>query len=325
MAKTPWRNEDQAGTEYTANRHFKDTVFRLLFREKSELLSLFNAVNGTNYENSEELEVNTLENAIYMSMKNDLSCVLDNQVNLFEHQSTPNPNMPLRDLFYTARLYEKMIRASNNNVYSQKMIRLPQPKFIIFYNGEVVQPEKKLLYLSDLYAKTTGNPDLELKVIQLNINPGYNEDLKKNCESLRGYMIYVDKVRNYNKFMPLEQAVEQAVRECIQDGILADFFQRNQTEVIQMSIFEYDQEAHMQQIREEGREEGFEEGREEGFDEGFEEGTISCILTLLEPLGEVPESLKKRLSSADGDANTLTSWLRLAAKVASIDEFEKKM
>ncbi len=99
-------------------RNYRDTIFRMLFREKTELLSLFNAVHGTKYENPEELEITTLENAVYMSMKNDISCVLDMQLVLYEHQSTVNPNMPLRDLFYVSKLLEEMTRMRDNLIIS---------------------------------------------------------------------------------------------------------------------------------------------------------------------------------------------------------------
>lgn len=94
-------------------RNYKDSVFRMLYREKKELLSLYNAVNQTHYENEADLKVTTLENAIYMNMKNDVSCVVDLRMNLYEHQATVNPNMPLRDLFYVARLFENLIGCRN--------------------------------------------------------------------------------------------------------------------------------------------------------------------------------------------------------------------
>ncbi|MCM1246712.1 MAG: hypothetical protein NC293_13825, partial [Roseburia sp.] len=223
-------------------RNHKDTVFRMLFRDKEKLLSLFNAVNGTDYEDPEELQINVLENALYMNMKNDMSCVLDARLNLYEHQSTVNPNMPLRDLFYISRMYETMIR--KEEIYGSKAVKLPTPRFVVFYNGKDEQPERKVMYLSNLYAKQVGEPGLELAVVQLNINKGYNEELKKNCEPLLGYMAYVEKVGRYQKDMGIEEAVDRSVTECIREGILADFFQKNRAEVVQMSIFEYDEEAH---------------------------------------------------------------------------------
>lgn len=253
--------KDKSVFDTKVMRIHKDTVFRMLFRDKKKLLSLFNAVNGTHYEDPEELQVNTLENAIYMNMKNDVSCVLDAQLNLYEHQSTVNPNMPLRDLFYISRMYETMVR--KEEIYSSKAVKLPTPRFVVFYNGKDEQPERRVMYLSNLYTKQMGEPGLELAVVQLNINEGYNEELKKSCEPLFGYMTYVEKVNRYRKQIGLEAAVDRSVTECIREGILADFFQKNRAEVVQMSIFEYDEEAHMRLIREEGREEGRDKGIEE--------------------------------------------------------------
>lgn len=249
--------KDKAVFDTKVMRMHKDTVFRMLFRDKKKLLSLFNAVNGTHYEDPEELQVNTLENAIYMNMKNDVSCVLDARLNLYEHQSTVNPNMPLRDLFYISRMYETMVR--KEEIYSSKEVKLPTPHFVVFYNGKDEQPERRVMYLSNLYTKQMGEPGLELAVVQLNINEGYNEELKKSCEPLFGYMTYVEKVNRYRKQIGLEAAVDRSVTECIREGILADFFQKNRAEVVQMSIFEYDEEAHMRLIREEGRDKGIEE------------------------------------------------------------------
>ena len=91
------------------NRNYKDTIFRMLFSDRKNLLSLYNAINGTSYMNPEDLEIVTLENAIYMGMKNDLSFIIDTNLFLYEHQSTYTPNMPLRDLFYISAEYQKLV------------------------------------------------------------------------------------------------------------------------------------------------------------------------------------------------------------------------
>jgi len=263
-------------TAQNANRKYKDTVFRMVFKEKKDLLSLFNAINGTNYDNSEELEVNTLENAVYMSMKNDVSCVLDLRMNLFEHQSTVNPNMPLRDLMYVAKLYEKMI--SKRDIYSKKRIQLPTPKFVVFYNGEEKQPERKVLRLSESFAKDTGEINLEVVVLQLNINPGYNKELIEKCKTLFEYIQFTERVRKYKKHMPFEEAIERAVVECIQEGILEEFLRENRSEVIAVSIFEYNEELHKKSLIEEG----IERGIERGLSQGEEKERIRIIKKMLE-------------------------------------------
>ncbi len=270
--KTEINTETNAGKRIPENPipvllNYKDTVFRMIFKDPGELLSLYNAVNDTHYDNPEELEVTTLENAIYMNMKNDVSCILDMRMNLYEHQSSINPNIPLRDLFYTARLYESLI--IKKDIYSSRQIMLPTPKFITFYNGVEKQPERRIMKLSDSYERR-GEVNLELTVVQLNINAGYNEELKGDCPILYQYMQYVEKVRAYKETMPIEKAVRKSVDECIAEGILKDFLIRNKAEAVQMSIFEYDEELHERTLREEGYEEGLEQGLEQGLEYGKE-------------------------------------------------------
>ncbi len=209
-------------------RNYRDTIFRMLFREKRELLSLFNAIHGTAYQEPEELEITTLENAVYMSMKNDISCVLDMQLALYEHQSTVNPNMPLRDLFYVSKLLEKRVR--KRDIYAGKRIVLPVPQFIVLYNGREPQPERREFYLSESFARRPDHPKLELVVVQININPGCNEDLVNSCKTLAEYVQYTERVRRYSQDLPLTEAVEKAVSECIEEDILADFLRKNRSE-----------------------------------------------------------------------------------------------
>lgn len=243
-------------------RDYKDNVFRMVYRRKEKLLELYNALNGTGYDNPDDLEVYTLENAIYMNVKNDVSILLDSVLTLYEQQSSVNPNMPLRDLMYVAHQLEKYVR--DKPIYSSKLVRLPVPKFIVFYNGTRRQPEKQILKLSDAYLKETLDPELELKVTMYNINPGYNKELMEQCRTLREYSCYVDRVRQYAKMLPLEEAVSRSVDECIKEGILAEFLQEQKAEVIAMSIFEYNEETELKKIREAEYELGLEEGRQHG-------------------------------------------------------------
>lgn len=251
-------------------RNYKDTVFRMLFREKKNLLSLYNALNGTNYTDVDDLEITTLENAVYMNYKNDISFVFDFELLLYEHQSTCNPNMPLRDLLYVSRVLQNRIR--NENLYSKSLVRIPAPRFVVFYNGTDVQPEQQTLCLSDAFEKRQEEPSLELSVTVYNINPGYNRELLDACRLLREYAQYVEHVRSYTEELPLSEAVEKAVDDCIRNGILNEFLSRNRAEAIEVSIFEYDEEKHMRSERKEWREIGREEGRSEGRAEGLKEG-----------------------------------------------------
>lgn len=130
-------------------RNYRDTLFRMLFRDKERLLSLFNAVNGTHYDDPEELMITTLEGALYLGMKNDVSCMIDMMMQLYEHQSTVNPNMPLRNLFYVSDLLQKYVYEKGLDIYSRKQIKIPTPKFVVFYNGEEEQPERKEFLLKN--------------------------------------------------------------------------------------------------------------------------------------------------------------------------------
>lgn len=266
--KTATAKKKQSGKLRTsANRKYKDTVFRMLFADKTNLLSLYNAMNGSNYHDPSKLQIITLENAIYIGMKNDLAFVIGTNLFLYEHQSTYNPNMPLRNLFYISSEYQKMV--DSNKLYSSTLLEIPAPHFVVFYNGTTKQEDSWYNYLSDSYHNFSGIPDLELKVVTLNINKGHNKELMEQCQTLNEYAQYVEKVRTYAKENNLDNAVERAVNECIHDGILADFLTQNKSEVIAMSIFEYDEKAVRQVYYEDGLEAGLKAGRKDGIKTGI--------------------------------------------------------
>lgn len=231
-------------------------------RKPKKALSLYNGLNGTDYRDESLLEFNTLENAIYMNLHNDISFAIVNQIHLYEHQSTLPVNLPLRDLLYIADILQKTI--VDKTIYSSKRLMIPNPNFVVFYNGQDKMPERLELKLSDSFLIPTDNPELELKVTVLNINEGTNEQLKEKCPELKEYMQYVDKVRKYNRELPLKDAVVKAVDECIKGNILRDFLMKQKGEVIKVSIYEFDEEREMKLIREDEREIGMEIGREEG-------------------------------------------------------------
>lgn len=241
-------------------RNYKARMFEMIFREKKELLSLYNAVNHTKYTNPDDLKINTLENAVYLSMKNDVSFVIGTRLSLYEQQSTYNPNLPLRYLFYISDLYSSMIRLEN--LYGTKLVKIPTPRFIIFYNGGIMKPDKELMKLSEAFSVKEKHPMLELKAEFININPGHNEELLSACKTLKDYSEYTARVRRYiTDGMEITNAVERAVTECIYEGILDDFLRKNRAEAIKMSIYEYDEERQRLLDREEGRELGREEGK----------------------------------------------------------------
>jgi len=293
-------------------RNYKDSIFRMLYLDEKELLSLYNAVNGTDYTDVENLEINTLQNAIYMNMKNDVSFLFDFQVNLYEQQSTVNPNMPLRDLIYVSKLIQNMVR--DCDLYGSALVKIPAPRFVVFYNGSEKQPERKVYRLSDSFSKKQDEPELEVIVTVLNINAGNNAEILGKCKTLREYMQYTDRVRCYALHMPIEEAVECAITECINEGILAEFLKKNRAEAMEVSIFEYNEELHLANLRR--------EGYEEGLEQGITQGKSLSILELLDELGEVSEELKVRILEQTQD-DVLSKWHKLAARAESIQEFEK--
>ena len=234
-------------TSVKVRRDHKDTLFRMIFSTRENLLSLYNAVNHSHYTDAKELEIVTLENAVYMNMKNDQAFLLDMQLNLYEHQSTYNPNMPLRDLFYISGEYQKLV--DRKSLYSSILLKLPAPNFIVFYNGKRKMPDRWTNCLSESYENQQGDPNLELKVVTININRDCNRKLMEQCRILGEYAQYVEKVRENAETMSLDSAVKEAVDECIQKGILADFLRVNRAEVIAMSIFEYDKEEEEQKLQ----------------------------------------------------------------------------
>ena len=256
------RKNHKAAEKTAANRNYKSTVFAMLFGDRERLLRLYNAISGKNYQDPEALEINTLENAIYMGMKNDLSFLIDDRLSLYEHQSTVNPNMPLRFFFYISDLYSGM--TVEENLYSSRALSIPAPCFVIFYNGAEPQPDRKVLRLSDLYTVKPKEAQLELTAVLLNINRNHNRELMEACRDLKDYAEYVDRVRKYAREQPLAEAVECAITECIRGGILKEFLEKNRAEVKKMSIYEYDQEKHIRMERQDAWEEGMQEGIKEG-------------------------------------------------------------
>ena len=241
------------------NRIYKDRLYKMIFNDKSELLKLYNAINGTHYDDPAMLTITTLDNAIYMTMENDLSFIIDMRLALYEQQSTVNPNLPLRFLMYITDIYSAYTK--DMNIYGSKKVQIPLPSFVIFYNGVKSQPDRTEFLLSELFHPTTDQPALELKAVMLNINKGHNQEFMNACHTLRDYSEYVARIRTYSADMPLTDAVEKAITECIHENILRDFLLKNRAEAKAMSIYEYDEEKTLRMFREEGYEDGERNGK----------------------------------------------------------------
>lgn len=289
------KREHSERSAITANRKYKDTVFRKLFSDRKNLLSLYNAINGTAYMDASQLEIVTLDNAIYMGMKNDLAFIINTNLFLYEHQSTYNPNMPLRDLFYISGEYQKLVDLKS--IYTSTRLRIPTPNFIVFYNGTEKNEDRWVEYLSESYENMSGEPNLELKVIILNINVGHNKKLMEECQTLREYAQYVAKVRRYSEEIELNTAVECAVSESIQEGILKEFLQKNRAEVIAMSIFEYNEEEEKRKLR------------KAEYEAGMAEGVMKTKKETVISLAEMGLSVQQIAQGVKVEEKTVYKWL----------------
>lgn len=264
---------------YWVNRKYKDRLFRKIFKNKKDLLQLYNAINNTSYTNPEDLTITTLDDTIILSMKNDLSFIISSAMTLYEHQSTFNPNMPIRGVFYFSRLYEAYIAQHKLDIYGSKLIKLPTPQYVIFYNGDADKPDRMVLKLSDAFqlpeTETTMIPALECTAVMLNINYGHNEELLNKCKPLKDYSIFTTKIKEYKHTgLSLEDAVDKAIDECIEEGVLMDILLRHRTLAKNTILTEYNEKKR----RKLDRKAGFEDGLECGIERGIEQ-TLQIIIS----------------------------------------------
>lgn len=299
-----------------ANRQYKDRLFRKIFNNKKDLLQLYNAINNTSYVNEEDLIITTLEDTIVLSMKNDLSFIISTDMNLYEHQSTFNPNMPIRGVLYFARLYKAYIQKHDLDVYGSRLIKLPTPQYVVFYNGNEDKPDRMVMKLSDAFELSEREkhfaPALECNVVMLNINYGHNEELLNNCKKLKEYAIFVSKVKGHLKNEDsLNIAIDKAIDECIEMNVLKDILLKQRSEVRHMLLTEYDEKKRRQLDRREGEE------------HGIELGIQQSIITILEEFGEIPADVREKIRMK-ADCQCLMSWVRIASKAESLEEFCRK-
>ena len=253
---------------------FKDNVFCMLYRDKKNLLELYNALNNSAYTNVDDLQVTTLNGGSYMKYKDDASFLLCMSLYMFEQQSSKNPNMPLRFLHYVSDVFRELF--SNSMLHRRSMIKIPVPHFVTFYNGlEKWVEDEDEIRLSDMYEIPTDNPELELKVRVININEDVH--ILNKCKTLRDYMTFVNKVRFK---MGVEGdnvriAVTEAMNECIDEDILVDFFEQHREEVVEVSIYDYDEEEVRRVLAEEYAQEYAQKVAKEVSEKAFAEGEQS--------------------------------------------------
>jgi hypothetical protein len=245
------------------NRELKNSVFTTLFNDDDKVRELYAALKGVDYDPNLPVVITTLQDVLYMNRINDLSFTAEQKMALIiEHQSTLNHNMPLRILLYMSRVYEKIV--DRKSLYKDTLVKIPRPEFIVLYNGTDDTPDQWEERLSKAYITVEGNTkiSLDLTVTVYNINKGRNRELLRRSEHLAGYVEFVARVRENEKAgKPQAEAVTEAVRNCIRDGILAGFLKEHGSEVMNMLLEEWNWDEAKEVWWEEGMEKGLEKGR----------------------------------------------------------------
>ena len=213
-------------------------------RSKRWRLELYNALNNTNYKDPDALELNTLENVLFIKMHNDVSFLVDSQMTLFEHQRTTNPNMPLRGFFYFAQLYHKYLINAGEELISSTLIRIPNPNYIVFYNGDTTRDEDYELKLSDAFMHEDKTGKFEWTARVLNINKDFNLTLQKKCKSLYDYIQFTTRIKeNKEKGMATEKAIDEAIDWASEQNLLEGYIKEQRAEVKMTLLTEYNEEA----------------------------------------------------------------------------------
>ena len=262
---------------FKTNPKYKDRLFCLLFGDetnKQNIISLYNALNGTNYSEDEEVEVTTIQDVIYINMKNDVSFIVDSHMSLFEQQSSVNPNMPLRGLMYFGNLYDSYIESRGLNIYGSKLVKIPTPQYYVLYNGKAEAPAVSELKLSEAFVKESPEGRFEWTATFINLNKGKNDALLEKCKPLEEYMFLVNCIReNEAKGLRVEDAIDLAVQHCIDSNVLKAFLIAHRAEVVNVCLTEFNEEVFVNSIRA--------EGVEEGLAVGHAEGELSMLLKLV--------------------------------------------
>ncbi|GHU29887.1 hypothetical protein FACS1894172_01950 [Spirochaetia bacterium] len=254
---------------------YKDTVFRQIFGQPKNALELYNIISGTNYSPDTPVQMKQVSDDLQTELENDIAFIIkiDNVnklVILIEHQSTINPNMPLRFLAYVCHIYRTMIADNDLDLYGKKQIQLPQPEFIIAYNG-YKQWNEKYLKLSTMFPEGISAPSgtqLELTVKIVNIKPDSDDILIPEGSELYIYSTLVDKIEYYRRQNGItnKDAFRLAYEYCMSKGLKSEIFDR--WEELYMNFDKYFS------LEWQWKREGYEEGVEEGIEKGIEEGKL---------------------------------------------------
>lgn len=272
----------------TENREVKSDVFSMLMEDKEYALQVYNAVNDSDYDDPELVMMKTLEKGISLSIRNDAAFILDMNMNIYEHQSTYNPNMPLRSLIYVVEIVKPFVK--EENLFGRKKILIPTPKFVVFYNGREDRPSVETLKLSDSFVKPTDTPELELICTIYNINPGKNDTMLAGCKVLLEYTQFIEKVREFEK-ANLDNPIMEAINWSIDKGILKDFLSNRREEVLKAMTIDMTFERREELIRRDSLAEGISQGRSEGILQGISQGetSLSILIQKLLDLGRIED------------------------------------
>ena len=258
-------------------RNHKDTVFSSLFYDCEDAVEnakdLYKALTGKTVQHAEKCRP---EDVLFREFKNDVAYIMDGKFICFiEHQSTLNPNMPLRCLIYASRTYERKTISDDKLLYSSNQIKIPAPEFYILYNGK-----RKLNYhslkLSDAFILSDDTPSLELcvNVVDINFSQIQNTPLS-DCQSLYGYAYLIAKICECNG------EIQQAINECIHHNILKNYLEFYGSEVVNMLYTEYDSAKALEIWGQEEFERGEAKGRAEGEAKGKIEGILKTLVELV--------------------------------------------
>ena len=278
----------------SANKEYSDRLFHFLFgkeEHKDWTLSLYNAVRGSSYTDKDDIQINTIDEILYLGMHNDISFLIAGEMNLYEQQSSFNPNMPLRMLQYTAKLYSGYNKKNHLNVYGRRLLELPVPKLVVFYNGKEMKPDEMTLHLRDSFPAGT-DPDIDVRVRMININRGHSKSLLESCQPLREYSWLIDRIRANNEEMPLVDAIDKALNEMPEDFEIRDLLVSHKAEVRKMLETEYNEEEVLKIVAEDARREG-------------EENATEMLTSLMKKLSPGSDEFDRAINGTQEDREAL--------------------
>lgn len=260
-----------------SNREYRSDVFSMMLQIPAYALDVYNVINDSNYTDSNLVEIIMLENGFSLSIRNDASFIIGTDLNIYEHQSSKNPNMALREILYFANIIQNYIKSRKLNLYGRKIVKIPAPRFVVFYNGVEICEEYEEYNLEDVFENSNSDIQIHMTAKVYNINPGNNDILKQKSYVLNGYCIFVEKIREYEAKMELDKAIDKAIQECIRDGIMSDFFREHEGEIKKVIKLDFSHERLIEFAKEESYQEGHEAGMSIGIEQGIEQKLVDQV------------------------------------------------